>query len=164
VDTPEEISQNELSRRAFMDRSIKAIGAFIGLTLGIPAAGYLISPALKTQTGQSIHLARTSQVKAGIPTLFTVSIDRTTGWVRAALDLAYFVYTDDGVNFTVMSNICTHLGCQTHWNDAGGYIMCPCHDGHFDVHGNVISGPPPRSLKQVKFKVDENNNILVLEV
>jgi Rieske Fe-S protein len=160
----EEINQLELSRRAFMDRSIKAISAFIGIALGIPAVGYLISPALQQQEGQWIRLGRTSQVKTGVPTLFTVTLNKTTGWVEAEIVQAYFVYTEDGVTFLVMSNICTHLGCQTHWNEVGGYILCPCHGGHFDVKGNVIAGPPPHPLRRVEFRVDDNNNILTREV
>lgn len=154
---------HELSRREFMERSIKAIGAFIGITLGVPTVGYLISPALQQQAGGWVRLGRTSEVEMGVPTLFTVTIDKTTGWVQSEIDMAYFVYTEDSVNFTVMSNICTHLGCRTHWNEAGGYILCPCHDGHFDVQGNVIAGPPPRPLKRVEFQVDANNNILIQE-
>ncbi len=160
----DEVSDLEMSRRAFMDRAIKAIGAFIGLTLGIPAIGYVISPALQKQENQWIHLGRTSQVKAGVPTLFTVTLDKATGWVQAEIEQAYYVYTEDGTNFEVMSNICTHLGCQTHWNEAGGYILCPCHGGQFDVHGNVIAGPPPHPLRRVTFRIDENNNILCQEV
>ena len=155
-------SPQEVSRREFMDRAIKAIGAFIGITLGVPTVGYLISPALQRQAGGWVKLARTSQVETGVPTLFTVTIDKTTGWVKSQIDLAYFVYTEDGVNFTVLSNICTHLGCRTHWNEAG-YIYCPCHDGRFDVEGNVVAGPPPRPLKRVEFQVDANNNILIQE-
>ena len=164
TDRSEDISPQELSRRDFMDRSIKAIGAFIGLTMGVSAAGYLISPALQRPQEQWLHLARTSQVESGVPTLFAVTLSQTTGWVKSEINLAYFVYTEDAVNFVVMSNICTHLGCQTHWNADAGYIACPCHGGQFDVHGNVIGGPPPRPLKQVEFKMDENDNILVREV
>jgi menaquinol-cytochrome c reductase iron-sulfur subunit len=152
ADTSEEMSQHELSRRQFMDSSIKAIGAFIGITLGVPAVGYLISPALQKQEGQWIRLGRASQVEIGVPTLFTVTLDETTGWVKSE------------INFTVMSNICTHLGCQTHWSDEEGSIVCPCHGGHFDVQGQVISGPPPRPLRRVEYSVDENKNILIQEV
>lgn len=159
----EENDPRELSRRQFMDRAIKAIGAFIGITLGVPTAGYLISPALQQLAGGWVRLGRVSEVEIGLPTMFTVTIDKTTGWVKSEIDLAYFVFTEDGVNFSVMSNICTHLGCRTQWNEAGGYILCPCHDGHFDVHGNVIAGPPPRPLKRVEFQVDADNNILIQE-
>ncbi len=161
---PESASDIELSRRSFMDRSIKAIAAFISLSLGIPAIGYLISPALQQQGNQWIKLGRASQVRPGVPTLFTVTVNLTTGWVQAETQFAYFVYTADGKDFSVMSNICTHLGCQTHWNEVEGYIECPCHGGKFDVQGDVIGGPPPRPLKHVEFKLDDNGNILSREV
>lgn len=156
--------ETELSRRAFMDRSVKAIAAFISISLGVPAIGYLISPALQQQENQWVKLGRISQVKPGIPTLFTVTIKQTTGWVEAETQLAYFVYTTNGENFSVMSNICTHLGCQTHWNEVDGLIECPCHGGQFDAQGSVIGGPPPRPLKRVDFKLDDNGNILSREV
>ena len=76
TDTSEDISPQELSRREFMDRSIKAIGAFIGITMGVSAAGYLISPALQPQQEQWIRLGRSSQVETGVPTLFTVTLDQ----------------------------------------------------------------------------------------
>ena len=164
IDTSEDISPQELSRRDFMDRSIKAISAFIGVTMGVSAVGYLISPALQPVQEQWLQLARVSQVETGTPTLFTITLSKTTGWVKSEINLAYFVYTTDAANFVVMSNICTHLGCQTHWNAAAGLIVCPCHGGQFDVRGNVIGGPPPRPLKHVEFKMDENDNILVREV
>lgn len=156
LDTPD-----ELSRRQFMDRSIKLIGAFFTLALGVPAVGYLISPAVQRQAGGWVRLARSSQVELGVPTLFTVTIDKTTGWVRSEVSSAYFVYTENGQDFIVMSNICPHVGCQTNWNANGGYIHCPCHDGHFDVQGNVIAGPSPRGLDRVAFHVDESGNILI---
>ena len=112
TDTSEEISPQELSRRQFMDRSIKAIGAFIGITMGVSAAGYLISPALQPLQAQWLKLARVSQVETGIPTLFTVTLSKTTGWVKSEINLAYFVYTEDAVNFMVMSNICTHWAAR----------------------------------------------------
>ncbi len=151
----------DISRRQFMDHSIKLIGAFFTLTLGVPAVGYLISPAIQQQAGKWVRLARSSQVETGVPTLFTVTIDKTTGWVRSEVASSYFVYTENGEDFKVMSNICPHVGCQTNWNAADGFIHCPCHDGRFDVQGNVIAGPSPRSLDQVVFRVDETGNILI---
>lgn len=163
TDTYEESQDpEEISRRDFMDRAIKAIGSFVAISMGVPTVGYLISPALQQQSGEWVRLGRVSEVEIGVPTLFTVTIDKTTGWVKSEIDLAFFVYTEDGINFTVMSNICTHLGCRTHWNEAGGYILCPCHDGRFDMQGNVTGGPPPRPLKRVQFQLD-NDNILIKE-
>ena len=32
-------------------------------------------------------------------------------------------------------------------------VVCPCHDGFFDLRGNVLGGPPPRPLKSFDVKV-----------
>ena len=45
-----------------------------------------------------------------------------------------------------LSAICTHMRCVLKWDDEGRTIECPCHDGAFDRHGNVLSGPPSRPL------------------
>lgn len=159
-DPPQE-DPKDLSRRQFLDKSIKAITLFFGVSLGVPAIAYTISPALQQRTESWVKLGRTSQVEIGTPTLFTVTIDKTVGWTSAEISSSYFVYTADGENFKVMSSICPHVGCRTTWHSEGGYILCPCHDGRFDVEGNVISGPSPRALDQVAFRIDETGNILV---
>ncbi|MGF1428479.1 Rieske 2Fe-2S domain-containing protein [Kitasatospora sp. LaBMicrA B282] len=51
------------------------------------------------------------------------------------------------------SAVCTHLGCGLLWRpDRGvaGELVCPCHQGAFDVRtGEVTAGPPPRGLPKV---------------
>jgi cytochrome b6-f complex iron-sulfur subunit len=42
--------------------------------------------------------------------------------------------------------VCTHLHCILDWDEDRGQLVCPCHLGTFDLNGNVLSGPPPRSL------------------
>jgi ubiquinol-cytochrome c reductase iron-sulfur subunit len=73
----------------------------------------------------------------------------------------------------VLVGICTHLGCSPLakfvegaasglGRDWPGGFFCPCHDGVFDVNGNVVSGPPPRPLDGYEVEVDENDNVFVL--
>jgi len=47
-----------------------------------------------------------------------------------------------------LSGVCSHVHCVLRWDDAQGNLACPCHDGAFDVNGNVLHGPPPRPLKR----------------
>lgn len=49
--------------------------------------------------------------------------------------------------------ICTHLGCTVIWKPEKKEFHCPCHDGLFDAHGRVISGPPASPLERMKVKV-----------
>jgi cytochrome b6-f complex iron-sulfur subunit len=45
-----------------------------------------------------------------------------------------------------LSAVCTHLRCVLRWDGDRRALLCPCHDGAFDVNGNVVSGPPQSPL------------------
>jgi len=49
--------------------------------------------------------------------------------------------------------VCTHLNCTVQYDPQAKYILCPCHNGHFDLNGKVISGPPPRPLERYKVNI-----------
>jgi Rieske Fe-S protein len=55
------------------------------------------------------------------------------------------------------SAVCTHLNCTVQYDDEASVIWCACHNGKFDLNGQVISGPPPRPLEayQVNVRGDE---------
>jgi len=40
-------------------------------------------------------------------------------------------------------------------------IVCPCHDGVFDLEGVNISGPPPTPLTRLDVKVKSSQTITV---
>jgi cytochrome b6-f complex iron-sulfur subunit len=44
--------------------------------------------------------------------------------------------------------ICTHLACTVFFRPEKPDIFCPCHNGVYDLHGQVVSGPPPRPLEE----------------
>lgn len=54
------------------------------------------------------------------------------------------VNTDN--NIYALSAVCTHLGCLVKWDPASGKLVCPCHKAIYDLQGNVLSGPAPKSL------------------
>jgi cytochrome b6-f complex iron-sulfur subunit len=45
------------------------------------------------------------------------------------------------------SATCTHLGCIVQLRSDLGELWCACHNGHFDLNGINIAGPPPRPLE-----------------
>jgi len=45
------------------------------------------------------------------------------------------------------SAICTHLNCTVQYRPDFQHIWCACHNGHYDLHGKNIAGPPPRPLE-----------------
>jgi len=57
------------------------------------------------------------------------------------------VRTADG-QFKAFSAICTHLDCTVQYRQDLKHIWCACHNGHYDLNGKNIGGPPPRPLDE----------------
>lgn len=45
------------------------------------------------------------------------------------------------------SAACTHLGCIVQYRGDLSELWCACHNGHFDLNGTNVAGPPPRPLE-----------------
>jgi Rieske Fe-S protein len=60
-------------------------------------------------------------------------------------------------DYTAMTAVCTHLNCTVQYRTDLKEIWCACHNGHFDLQGRVLSGPPPSPLTKyrVAIKGDE---------
>jgi menaquinol-cytochrome c reductase iron-sulfur subunit len=154
--------KKELSRRNFMQAAIWGIGGLIGIGFGVPAVAYVVGPSLKSQQAQTwMRLGPTSKVELGTPTLFTFTIQTQTGWIVNTEEVSVYILSNNGRDYIAMSNICTHLGCHIRWITDQNLFFCPCHNGEFDINGNVIAGPPPRPLTRYEVKV-ENNQLYVL--
>ena len=151
-----------LKRRDFMSKAIGAMGGFIGLSLGLPAVAYVISPSLAKDTAEEwVRMGSTSKVEPGIPTLFKTKIVHQTGWTTKEEDLTAYLLTENGSDFVALSNICTHLGCRVRWADEEALFVCPCHTAAFNIDGSVSAGPPPKALDKYEIKV-ENDQIYIL--
>ena len=144
-----------LGRRDFMKAAIFSIGGLIGAAIGVPAIAYIVGPALTQATDTWIRLGAISKVEMGNPTLFKTTVESQTGWIKTEEEVSAYVLTDNGQDFTVISNICTHLGCRVRWIADDGKYHCPCHNGVFAKDGTVISGPPPRPLDRYQSKVTD---------
>ena len=55
-------------------------------------------------------------------------------------------YRDADGTTTLLSPICTHLGCTVAWNQAESSWDCPCHGSRFTVTGKVMGGPAEKPL------------------
>jgi cytochrome b6-f complex iron-sulfur subunit len=61
-----------------------------------------------------------------------------------------------------LSAICTHLGCTVQWRPEEKKFICPCHQGIYDFNGNVVSGPPSRSLEKLPVKVSDGQVFVLM--
>jgi Rieske Fe-S protein len=56
-------------------------------------------------------------------------------------------------SFVAYSQQCTHLSCAVRPRASEGLIVCPCHDGYFDLlTGRPVAGPPRRPLARVQLE------------
>jgi cytochrome b6-f complex iron-sulfur subunit len=58
----------------------------------------------------------------------------------------FYVLRLDAVRVVAVSAVCTHVRCILGYDRERRGFVCPCHDGRFDLGGNVLSGPPQRPL------------------
>ena len=58
-----------------------------------------------------------------------------------------------GGELVALSAVCTHLGCIVQWEKEKQGFLCPCHAGHYSAEGAVLSGPPPKPLAPIPFRV-----------
>lgn len=58
---------------------------------------------------------------------------------------------EDGT-VTLLSPVCTHLGCLVNWNGAEASWDCPCHGSRFTATGKVIGGPAEQPLERAGAK------------
>jgi len=66
------------------------------------------------------------------------------------------IYRDPNGKATVLSAVCTHMGCVVHWNSAEVSWDCPCHGSRFKTNGEVFAGPAELPLAK---KIDMKKRI-----
>jgi len=131
----EQALQPDPTRRRFINWWLgTTAGAFLASVL-YPVTRYLIPPEIAESTAASVTLpVKLDEVKPNSGQIFKFG-NRPAILVRTgAGDLKAF------------SAVCTHLNCTVQYRADLGHIWCACHNGHFDLNGQNIEGPPPRPL------------------
>jgi Rieske Fe-S protein len=150
--------KQNISRRDFIKATTAFISALIGVGIGLPAIAYLLPPSLrKTEDESVIDLGPLDEYPLGIPTLFEFTRTKVNGWERTGMSYGVFVLRQTEKEVRVFSDICTHLACRVSWHPDQKHYISPCHDGHFDILGSNVSGPPPRPLDEFVAKIEDGN-------
>lgn len=74
----------------------------------------------------------------------------------------FFVVRLDASRVVALSAVCTHVRCILGFDRERRALVCPCHDGRFDLAGNVLSGPPPRALSAYEVSVRDGEVLVHL--
>jgi len=149
-----------ITRRRLLGYLSGLLSAAIAAALGLPLARLYVGNAFKPRAARWLRLGPAASVHPNQPALFTVSYVDQDGWRENTARQEVYAVTQNGKDFVVFSNVCTHLGCPIHWDDTRAAFICPCHGGVFGMNGQVLHGPPPRPLTQVRYRM-ENGDIYV---
>ena len=138
----EEAVRHEPTRRGLINWFLgTTAGAFL-LSVLYPVARYLIPP----RAGESAAAAVTLPVKPE-------DVKPNTGQIfRFGSRPGILIRTPAG-ELRAFSAVCTHLNCTVQYRPDFGHIWCACHNGHFDLNGINIAGPPPRPLEPFSVNV-----------
>jgi Rieske Fe-S protein len=130
------------SRRGFINWLLGTSAVAFVLSVVYPVTRYLIPPKAGESAAASVTLpVKLDEVKPNSGQIFKFG-SRPGILVRTpAGDLKAF------------SAVCTHLNCTVQYRADIGHIWCACHNGHFDLNGINISGPPPRPLEPLVVNV-----------
>ena len=134
--------ESHLNRRRFLDWVSKA---FLGLW-GLGAAG-AIGAYLRPPEHGSGMAERT--VRVGMLEDFEIGQAQL---VRHGVS-PFYVVRLDATRIVALSAVCTHVRCILGFDRERRALTCPCHDGRFDLAGQVLSGPPPRPLPSYSVSV-----------
>ena len=159
-------------RRAFFRWLTYGLGAVAAAAVGVPFIGYLFgarkAPVEWVPLGPVADFAlnQTRRVDFDNPirqpwdgmVAHTGVYVRYQGRDSSATDEAA------GHSFLVLAVNCAHLGCPVEWFQESGLFMCPCHGGVYYASGDRASGPPPRGLFRIAYRVTVVRGIPHLEI
>jgi Rieske Fe-S protein len=137
------------NRRGFINWFLgTAAGAFL-LSVLYPISQYLTPPAVGESTAGTVTLAvKPEDVKPNTGQIFKFG-SRPGILVRTAAG-----------ELRAFSAVCTHLNCTVQYRSDLSQIWCACHNGHYDLNGKNVEGPPPRPLEP--FAVNARGNQIVV--
>jgi len=131
----EEALGTKPTRRGFLNWVLgTSAGAFL-LSVFYPVGRYLIPPKVAESTAGTVTLPiKPDDVKPNTGQIF-----------KFANRPAILIRTPAG-ELRAFSAACTHLNCTVQYRSDLSHIWCACHNGHYDLNGKNIAGPPPRPL------------------
>jgi len=124
-----------MKRRDFVNGFLgtSLVGAII--TLAYPVIRFLIPPRQAEAVVKRAAVAKTSELPPN-----------TSRVVKFGSQPAMLVATPGG-DILAFAATCTHLACTVIYEPDTESLFCPCHNGRFDLAGNVLAGPPPGPLE-----------------
>lgn len=130
-----------MNRRRFVNlffggSFLATLGAFL-----YPVVRYLLPPKTTEAAAKKVVAAKAGDLPPNSAKIF-----------KFGSAAGILINTSEG-KLLAFSATCTHLTCTVVYQSDTGTMYCPCHNGRYDLAGNVISGPPPAPLEAYRVEV-----------
>jgi cytochrome b6-f complex iron-sulfur subunit len=177
-----EIAKQRVSRRRFLRRSLLAVWG-LSATAGVAGALDMLYPNLSNQFGSALIVGAKADFPAAKPgdfkinqagvfyhqqaKTYVVHLDKDTEFLLQGATLKdqlaseSIVKDGDGSYWIALYQRCVHLGCTVPFRDDCVSFKCPCHGSHYNVTGEFLDGPAPRSLD--RFALSFNGEDVVVD-
>lgn len=141
-----------LTRKRFVNWVLgTSVGGFLAAVL-YPPVRYLIPPETPEALANSVTLP-----------IGPDDLPNTSGEIfQFGTRPGILVRTPSG-ELRAFSARCTHLDCTVQFREDLGHIWCACHNGHFDLNGRNIAGPPPEPLEEYQVFVRGDEIVVTRE-
>ncbi len=176
-----EIAKQRLSRRRFMRRSMLVVFG-LSTTAAVAASLDMLYPNLAGQFGSAFTVGKKSDFPAAKPSAYSIG-QAGVFYVQEAktylshmaagiplllsgtalsdqLNSEKFVKDSDGSLWVALYQRCVHLGCTYAFRDDCVSFKCPCHGSHYNVDGEYLDGPAPRSLDRFALSFDGDSVVI----
>lgn len=132
---PDPKARSGMSRKRFLDWLLgTSLGSFL-VAVAYPVVRYIIPPEVAESAVSSVVLP-----------FEATDLGPNSGRIfKFGSKPGLIIRTPTG-ELRAFSAICTHLDCTVQYRDDISEIWCACHNGHYDLNGVNIAGPPPRPL------------------
>lgn len=137
-----------LNRRAFLSWSTAGVAALCsaaGVCVG--AMIRFLAPSVYYEPPQAFKIGNPEDFPFGPPTYLP--------------EEKIYVFRNQEKGFSVVSGVCTHLGCGVQWFNNDRRFHCPCHGSIFATDGEVVHGPAPRPLEWLEVTQTRDGQLLV---
>lgn len=144
-----------LSRRSFLARLGWVLASITGLASAVTAGLYTVFPALKPTTATEgwQQLGEVDALPPEQPVKMAIELKVRDGWAETTSKQAVWVVRRSS-GLDVFSAVCPHEGCSVD-HDAKGFV-CRCHASYWKEDGGRTTGPSPRDLDRLDYRVVDN--------
>lgn len=95
-----------------------------------------------------------SDVPVGEPQQKKLTLTERDGWSQNVVEKTVWILRNPDDTVVIFTAVCPHLGCTINWATASKNFKCGCHNSYFDLSGKILSGPAPRTMDTLEYKVE----------